>query len=320
MKISIVIPVFNGAPWLHKGLKAIFNQTLIDQTEVIIIDSGSIDNSLEIASQFPVRIHQIPNYEFNHGETRNLGAKLASGEFVVMTVQDAIPTEDKWLEKLLDGFRNDDIVAVCGQQIVPHELDKNPIQWFRPVSRPNIKLIKIPRAKSFDDFSPEEKLTMCSWDNVCAMYKRKILLEIPFSKIVFGEDAEWAVRAVKAGYTLVYNTNARVFHYHHEKPEFTFRRTFVSVYTRYQLFGLIPELKKVQFRDYISWVNTLIFKAKKVRLFDYPYWFRYNIRNSIAKERAVKEFLTALKNGTLDKVFKKYGQKSPVSLSQKVEK
>ena len=81
-------------------------QTLIAQSEIIVIDSGSTDRSLEIVRRYPVRLIEIPASEFNHGSTRNLGVRAAKGEYVVMTVQDALPGSDDWLELFLAGFGN----------------------------------------------------------------------------------------------------------------------------------------------------------------------------------------------------------------------
>src|SRR4051812_45617109 len=90
-KISVVIPVKNGAYWLDECIQGIMQQTLFHQTEIIAIDSGSTDRSVEILEKYPVRIYRILPADFNHGLTRNYGAQLSRGEYVVMTVQDAKP-------------------------------------------------------------------------------------------------------------------------------------------------------------------------------------------------------------------------------------
>src|SRR2546426_188421 len=134
--ISVVIPVKNGAATLPPCIAGILAQSVRERLEIIIIDSGSTDGSLELANTFPVRIHRIEPAEFNHGETRNLGVKLAKGEFIAMTVQDARPTDERWLERMLMHFEDPLVAGVCGQQVVPHDLDKNPLQWFRPYCEP----------------------------------------------------------------------------------------------------------------------------------------------------------------------------------------
>ncbi|MBN2167017.1 MAG: glycosyltransferase family 2 protein, partial [Marinilabiliaceae bacterium] len=137
--ISIIIPVKNGIATIRQCLDAIYVQTLIDQAEVIVIDSGSTDGTLEVLQQYPVRLYQIPPEDFNHGDTRNYGVSLAKGDFVVMTVQDAVTTDNKWLEKITQPFNDPQIMGICGRQMIPEEIDKNPGAWTQTFSKPVFK-------------------------------------------------------------------------------------------------------------------------------------------------------------------------------------
>jgi rhamnosyltransferase len=132
--ISVVIPVKNGDSWLRETIPAILDQELDGAIEIIAIDSGSTDDTLSVLSKYPVTVVSIEPEEFNHGLTRNIGANLAKGKYLVMTVQDAKPSSRFWLQQLMDGFLDDTVAGVCGQQIVPHHFDKNPVEWYRPVS------------------------------------------------------------------------------------------------------------------------------------------------------------------------------------------
>lgn len=303
MLISVVIPVKNGDHWLEGVLRALLRQTLFYRTEVIVIDSGSTDRTLEIVRRFPVRLLQVPPEEFNHGFTRNLGVKEASGEYVVMTVQDAEAADEAWLEKLLDGFDGPDVAGVCGQQIVPHNPDKNPVEWFRPVSPPTVRRYRFEDPADFDVLPPEEKRRICGWDNVNAMYRREILLRVPFRAAAFAEDAMWAKDALLSGYTIVYNTAARVWHYHFETPDFAFRRYFTVSYHFYRIFGLRPTPARNGVIPLLRTVRLLL-KAKGMGMKDRYKWLLYNYRWSKAVNRSVKIFNKALGAGAkeLDRV------------------
>ena len=116
MKASIVILTKNAGNSFYYTLSNIFSQTFKD-FEVIIIDSGSEDRTLEIAREFPAKIYKIPPEEFGHGKTRNLAAKLAHGEFIVYLTQDAIPANEFWLSNLLRNFQDSSIGAAFSRQI-----------------------------------------------------------------------------------------------------------------------------------------------------------------------------------------------------------
>ncbi len=104
--LSIIIPVKNGISTICQCLDAIFAQTLIEQTEVIVIDSGSTDGTLEALKKYTLRLYQIPPEEFNHGATRNYGVSLAKGELIYFPVQDDVPINSKIVERMASHFRN----------------------------------------------------------------------------------------------------------------------------------------------------------------------------------------------------------------------
>lgn len=301
--ISVVIPVKDGDYWLEEVLRSLMKQTLIDRCEVILIDSGSTDGTLEIASRFPVRVVQIAPQEFNHGSTRNLGVSLARGEYIVMTVQDAKAADEGWLQKLLDGFDASDVAGVCGTQIVPHDPDKNPALWFRPVSPPAVLKFRFEDVAEFDRLSPEEKRRICGWDNVNAMYRREALMKVPFRIVGFAEDAMWAKDALLSGYAIVYNTGARVMHYHFETPDFAFRRYFTVSYHFHRIFGLRPAPADMGLMPMLRTLRLLL-RAEGVPMKVKYRWLIYNYRWLKALNRAVTIFNKALGEGVaeLDRV------------------
>ncbi len=303
-----MIPVKNGAHWLDACIKGIMTQTLFSKTEIIAIDSGSTDESLVILQKYPVRVYSIKPEEFNHGLTRNHGAELSRGEYVVMTVQDAIPANEYWLQNLLDGFSTtDNVAAVCGSQIVPHHPDKNPVDWFRPVGKEEKKVYRFASAKEFDALSPAEQKAACGWDDVSAMYKRSILLDLPFKKTSCSEDIIWAKEALRAGYTLVYNPSAKVHHYHHGNREFAFRRTLTVMHTRYRQFRFVQGRPNQSVRQILSIIKTIL-KSEPLTFKQKIAWFQYNRKQLKGEQQAFDIFTKALAEGEdkLDAVHEQY--------------
>lgn len=313
--ISVVIPVKNGAPWLKDTLPALFSQSLASGMEVIAIDSGSTDDTLSILSGFPVKVIHIAPNEFNHGRTRNLGVQMAAGQFVVMTVQDARPADEHWLQELLKGFDGPDVAGVCGQQIVPHDTDKNPVAWFRPQSAAGVRKYQFMNVADYEALGPDAKQAVCRWDDVTAMYRKDVLLKIPFREVSFAEDALWAQDAVRAGYGIVYNSRAKVFHYHHENPSFVFRRSFTVFYHFHKFFGVKPAYRANGLRQFVS-NALLLLKEKTVSWNSKFYWLFRNLRLRTAYNRAVREFLVSLDRGEvfLENKHAEYCGKPPVAL------
>nr|WP_321452394.1 glycosyltransferase family 2 protein [uncultured Carboxylicivirga sp.] len=295
--ISIIIPVKNGIHTIHHCLNGISKQTLFSQSEIIVIDSGSTDGTLEILRQYPVKVVTIPPEEFNHGATRNYGVSIANGELVVMTVQDAKPVNEYWLENMARHFKDPAVAGVCGQQVVPHHKNNNPHRWFRPQSEASIKTVQFTK-DSFLKLSPYEQKEACGWDDVTAMYRKKILLEIPFKPVMFGEDMIWAKETLSLGYTLVYDTNARVEHHHHHYPDYTFRRVQVVWLFIYLTFGYIRS-NPYTIRDYF----LIVYRNIKWKA--HPKWIIHNWSLIYYSSKAIKDFNKIVKQNKISELENK---------------
>ena len=100
--VTVFIPTFNGQTYLDRLLVAVENQDFAGTCEILIIDSGSTDATLEIIRRHPlVRLVEIPQSEFGHGRTRNHAAQLARGAYIAYLSHDAIPANKQWLTQLL---------------------------------------------------------------------------------------------------------------------------------------------------------------------------------------------------------------------------
>lgn len=311
-RISVVIPVRNGVSRITACIEGILGQT-VGVDEIIVVDSGSTDGTLEILKAYPcVRVIEIDPGDFNHGDSRNLGVRNASGDWVVLTVQDARPSDSRWIERLLEGVTDDEVVAVCGAQVVPHEKDANPVEWFRPVSKPTLKRVQYTSAGEFDALSPAEKLAACRWDDVTSMYRREVLLRLPFQRTRFAEDVIWAKDALRAGYAIVYNPAARVYHFHTETPEFTFRRTLTVMYYRYRSFGYLYDEPGLTLP--ILKAARILARENRLSLREKAFWTRYVWRNLRASASAIRAFRKAAAEGSapLDTLHDRYCRLPPV--------
>lgn len=239
--ITVIIPVKNGAFTLGKCLKRIREQTISNCIEIIVLDSMSSDNSVSIAKRYDAKIIDIPNGTFNHGLTRNIGVQYASGDLVYFTVQDAWLSEPNQLEKMCAHFENYEVQSVSGIQGIPAIPDANPALWFKRVTVP------VPEVRQWQHdellrLSPKQRLALCNWDNVNAMYRKSALLSLPFKKTDFAEDALWAEGALFKGWKIIRDPSLLVYHYHHQTFSYAFRATYIVNYTFWKWFGVKPTL------------------------------------------------------------------------------
>ena len=292
LDISVVIPVKNESASLAACLKSILAQT-VPVREIIVIDSGSTDGTPDIARSFErVRLIEIEPGEFNHGDTRNLGVREASGEFIVFTVGDARPVDGEWLDHLLRGFVSNDVVVVSGSQIVPEEDDTNPLKWFKPQSKPTLRIWRYNSRSEFEAASPQERHLATSLDNVTAAYRRSALLELPFRRIVYGEDILFAKDVLESGKAIAFQPAARVFHYHQETYSTLFKRTIAVASLRYQLTGYEPP-ESAFWSSYIRDIARLLADrrlhwSQKIRWAKYNYSTRKAVNDGLRKVRQAR--------------------------------
>src|SRR4029077_13851805 len=97
MKATIAILTYNAGEPIKELLDSCLGQGVDFPFEVLVIDSGSTDGTVEaVRSRNTVRLHQIPNSSFGHGRTRNLAVEQAKGDFVVFVTQDATAAAEHW--------------------------------------------------------------------------------------------------------------------------------------------------------------------------------------------------------------------------------
>lgn len=283
--LTIVIPVKNGERTLRSCLESLFNQELDRGPEIVIIDSGSGDRSMDIAREYKnVRIISIEPASFNHGSSRTMALEYISSPFVLYTVQDAIAESGKTLSHMLSNFDDPEVMAVCGKQIVKPDKANNPLAWYQPVSKPGTVRLSYKAGKmNIDDL-----FYLSHWDNVCAMYRTDLLRKLPFKAMVFGEDRLWAKEALECGHILVRDDNSRFYHYHHESYADRKKRAMLVYNLELKTFGKLRPEKFSFYQLFIYPVLSIMKRRQSV------YWIIYNIKMRLATFYAFRKISRGL--------------------------
>jgi glycosyltransferase involved in cell wall biosynthesis/SAM-dependent methyltransferase len=230
--VTVAIPVLNGAEYLDEVLGAVQAQDVDHEVELLVVDSGSTDGSLEIAERHGARVHQIPKSEFSHGGTRNLMMALAGGDHVAFLTQDATPAHEGWLAALVEGFgRADDVAAVFGphvaredaSHVIKAEMKRHFENWGSGVAIDVQRLDRSPEGLAAYRAEPG-KLTFLS--SVNFMLARRAWEQVPFRPVPYAEDQLLGRELIEAGFAKVYHPRAVVLHSHHFPPRLFLRRYF----------------------------------------------------------------------------------------------
>src|SRR5512133_1099216 len=115
MPCSLVIRAYNEGKHLGRLLNGVRQQTIQD-VEIILVDSGSTDNTISIAESYSARVVHIPPEDFTFGRSLNLGIEAASHELVVIASAHVYPVYPDWLERLLEPFKDPATGLTYGKQ------------------------------------------------------------------------------------------------------------------------------------------------------------------------------------------------------------
>lgn len=208
---SIVIRSFNEERWLPDVFAALDRQIYRD-FEVILVDSGSVDRTREIAHANGARIIQLRSEDFTYGHALNLGCGAASGQFVAIISAHAIPADDEWLGELVTPLRNSNTAMVFGSQR-GHEVSK------------------LSETLDFERVFPDENL-LIDEDHPFANNANSVVARSYWEKYEFDEglpgleDIDWAKHWLDRGKEVVYQPSACIIHVHTETWEQVRRRYY----------------------------------------------------------------------------------------------
>lgn len=223
-RCSIVIRAFNEEEHIGKLLTGIGQQTLKD-LETVIVDSGSTDETLKIASQFDVKVVQIDSKEFTFGKSLNMGIQEAQGQYIIIISAHCFPVYPDWLEQLLKPFEDERIAVSYGKQRGARTNHFSEHQFFRTY---------FPDTSQPDQGQPYTH-------NANAAIRKSLWEQHPYDESITGlEDLAWSSWVKDQGYSIAYVSEAEVVHIHQE--------TFKQVHNRYRreaiaMKQILPESK-----------------------------------------------------------------------------
>ena len=206
---SIVIRTLNEEKHLGNLLRAIESQKYKDY-EIIVVDSGSTDKTLEIAESFKVKIIRIESRDFTFGYALNVGCAASLGKYLVFVSAHIIPTNELWLTNLLRPFKDEKVAMVYGKQMGNEKSKFSEQMDFKRI---------------FSTTSQDSKVPQHYANNANSAIRKELWLETPFDEYLFGlEDIQWAREKAKEGFLIYYEPSAAIYHIHEEKWSQVFNR------------------------------------------------------------------------------------------------
>lgn len=240
MTCSIIIRAFNEEKHIGKLLDGINCQNTQHNIEIILVDSGSTDNTIRIAEERGARIVSIQPEEFSFGRALNLGCQYATGKILLFASAHVYPVYTNWIDKMLESFDDPKVALTYGRQI-GNQMSKYSekrvfAKWFPAIS------------------NYDQQIPFCN--NANTAIRRSLWEELPYDESLTGlEDLHWASKALKKGYRISYEAEAVIVHVHEETP----RKIYNRYYREAIAFKRLKPQAKFNLFDfiYLSLSNTL---------------------------------------------------------------
>lgn len=219
-EVAVVIPVWQGARHLPGLIAALRRQTLAPDP-ILVIDSSSTDGSADLARSLGCQVEVIPQAEFNHGGTRNRGATAADARITVFLTQDALPTDDHFIERLVAPIHTGTAAASYARQIAYPEADPPEVLARAWNYRADAQL-----RTSTDVGRLGVKAYFFS--NVASAVDMTAFAEVGRfpDDVIMNEDMVLCARLLHSGRTIAYVADAVVQHSHNYTIAQQFRRYF----------------------------------------------------------------------------------------------
>ena len=221
MTTVVVIPTYNAGQSLCDLLDGLQTQTL-KPAQIIVIDSGSTDETHRIAEQRNCKLTTINRIDFDHGTTRNLAMSKVTSEFAIFLTQDAMPANNYMIAELIEPMQADSNIAVCYGRQLPRPGAGHLERLAREFNYPAEPVLKT--RKDIDTLGI--KTFFCS--NSCSAIRRSIFNKLGGFKnnAIVNEDMLFAAKAILHDYSVYYSAKAEVFHSHSYSLLHTFKRYF----------------------------------------------------------------------------------------------
>lgn len=204
--ISVIIRTKNEATHIGKVLQRLKEQEYEGSVEIILVDSGSSDNTVRIAESYRCHVIKIRPREFSFGRALNIGFTHAKGEIVINLSGHSVPVQKDYFTLMAAPFGDPEVAATFGRDI----------PW--PEACPS-------QARDILNHFPDTPMDGSKFSNANAAVRRRMWEAFHFDEALpASEDLFWARQVLERGYEIRYVPQATVYHSHTSSPRYIFRR------------------------------------------------------------------------------------------------
>ena len=209
MSVSVVVRAYNEGAHIGRLLEGLSKQTVVPD-EILLVDSGSTDDTVEIARSLGCKVVTIAKTDFSFGRALNRGCEAASGDVLLIVSAHVYPVYDSYVEHMLGAFSRPDVAVAYGRQIGDERTK---------FSESRVMLRWFPSENIWDQGHPFS-------NNANAAVLQSWWARIRYESLTGLEDLDFAKKVISEGGKVAYVADAPVVHVHEE--------TWSAVQNRYR--------------------------------------------------------------------------------------
>lgn len=200
MSVTAVIRAYNEGAHIGRLLRGLQRQT-VSIDEIVLVDSGSSDNTIAVAESYGARVVRISQEEFSFGRSLNYGCDAAKGDLLLIVSAHVYPLYDTYVEHMTAPFKDGETAIAYGRQVGDHRT-------------------KYSESRVMAKWFPEESIKNQGHpfsNNANAIIRKDVWSQLRYDERLTGlEDLDIAKRAIQRGMRIDYVAEASVVHVHEE--------------------------------------------------------------------------------------------------------
>lgn len=225
--VSVIIPTKNAGDEFKLLLQSLIKQKLFNKIEIIVVDSGSNDETVKLARKYGAKIIEIEPKDFSHSYARNLGGSHASGDYLLFMTQDAMPQNDMWIHSLIKPIILTKAVASsCVEQPrddceLAYAVNSDIFIKFMGLENGD-RICSQPASLNAVDLRKNAQL-----NDVACLIRRDVFQKYQY-RGDYAEDLDLGVRLIKDGYHIALLSSVKVIHSHNRPCGYYLKRACVD--------------------------------------------------------------------------------------------
>ncbi|NDP63239.1 glycosyltransferase, partial [Polaromonas sp.] len=230
VKVSVVIPTLNAGPEFVWMLRKLRTQLAVREIEIVVVDSGSRDTTVQIARDAGASVIEILPEEFTHSHSRNIGADNATGDYVLFMVQDAYPIGSYWmygmLRYLLDHADQGLVAASCAEY---SRSDSD--MMYDSMINTHYRFLGCLDYDRIGEYCGDDHMSLRSrgqLSDVSCLISRECFQQFRY-RGNYAEDLDLGIRLIKSGKSVAMLASVKVIHSHNRPAYYYLKRSFVDV-------------------------------------------------------------------------------------------